>query len=356
MKNIVVLYGGESNEHEISLRSAVNVIRSLDREKYRVHPIFIDQEGCFVPLGPVDTVEGPEDLVKKNKLNRLESVEAFCAYVKGLNTPIVIPCLHGHGGEDGQIQGFLQTLGLPYVGCGILSSALCMDKGYANQVFRDVGLAQAKFLVYSFADYIKLGFDEIHDQIKETIGLPCYVKSANSGSSIGVSLAGEDKLKHALENAFIYDRRIVVEEAIKGKELEVSVLGNESPEASLPGSYTFKKQTLDYDAKYNDVETKENVPHPLTEAQNKAVRDLAIKAYKALNCRGLARCDIFMTEEGEFLINEINTFPGMTPTSLAPKLWTELTDMTFSDYLDKIIHLAEEEDENRKKISYRRQS
>lgn len=348
MKTILILCGGRSTEHEIALRSAKSVINTLDRQKYHVEVCYIDKSGRFIPIGPLEHVDKPEDLMRETQISRLESLRAFCAYAEKLTAAsekvIVFPVIHGQTGEDGEIQGFLQTLGLSYVGNRLTSSALCMDKGFANDVFQACGIPEAEYLVYNLSEWKADGenIGPLCNAIRARFGFPCFVKPANNGSSVGVNRATEESLEAAVREAFRFDRRIVIEEEIQGHELEVSILGNATPKASLPGSYTSTHEILDYEAKYNDTSTKENVPHPLSPEQTKAVQAIALRAYEAAGCEGFARVDLFLGKNDKLYINEINTFPGMTPSSLAPKLWTALTDMTFSAYLDEIINYAME--------------
>ncbi len=341
IKNIVILCGGQSTEHEISLRSAVSVINGLESSSADVTVYFIDKEGRFVPLGNLDHVEKPEDLIRKSSQSKLESIGSFCRHLSSLKDPMILPVLHGQTGEDGQIQGFLQTLGLPYVGCGITSSALCMDKALMNQVFLACGLPEARFIVIKREDPENADRDALLQRVREELGLPCFVKPANNGSSVGVNKADETNFIAALDEAFTYDHKIVIEEMISGHEVEVSVLGNEDARASKPGSYTSSHELLDYEAKYLDRAIIENIPHPMTEEQYQKCQKLALLAYHAAGCEGFARVDLFFGADGNFYVNEINTFPGMTVTSLAPKLWTALTDMTFAQYLNALMDYAE---------------
>lgn len=361
LKKIMVVCGGRSTEHEISLRSARNVLNSLDREKYRVFGLFIDKQGRMIPLGEVvHPVERPADLIRSAEGTLLDSVGRFASWVSKLQADaaeplLIFPLIHGQTGEDGELQGFFQALGLPYVGTRLTSSALCMDKGFANQIFREAGLPKAKFYVLNRFSYDACTTEaqraRLLDEIVEVCGPRLFVKPANNGSSIGVSRAERGNLEEALALAFHYDRRVVIEEEIVGRELEVSILGNGTARASLPGSYTSHRDLLDYTAKYNDKMTVENVPHPLSEEKYDEVRKLALQAYHALCCEGYARVDIFMDAQGQFYVNEINTSPGMTPTSLASKLWTSLTDMTFPEYLDAIIAYGEESEEAARQVA-----
>lgn len=342
MKTIVVLSGGQSTEHEIALRSAKNVINELDRSKYNVISYYIDKKGRFIPHGKLEHVENETDLVIKSNENILETIANFISNISKLDDIMIFPVIHGQSGEDGQIQGFLQTLGLPYVGNGIMSSALCMDKGYSKQVFKSLNIPQAKYILLEKESPLSKDRTKLLNLAKEKLGLPCFIKPCNNGSSVGVNKAYEENFNEAIDDAFLYDRKILLEENMVGCELEVSILGNHNPKASKPGSYTTTHAVLDYEAKYMDSSLIENVPHNLPENKLKELQDLAIKSYKALGCQGLARVDIFQDKTGDFYVNEINTLPGMTPSSLAPKLWTSLTNMTFSDYLDKLIEFAQE--------------
>lgn len=358
-KTIVVLCGGQSTEHEIALRSARTVINELDRSKYRIVAYFVDKAGRFLPLGEPGLVEKPEDLIVQAECSRLESIQRFLADMDQIVSQaapetalseqlMIFPVIHGQSGEDGQIQGFLQMLGLPYVGNGLMASALCMDKGFTNQIFTAQGIAEAAYLILERHEWAASDLTHLADRVEKALGFPCFVKPCNNGSSVGVTKADRAHLAAALEEAFRYDNKILIEEAIIGHELEVSVIGNEDARASQPGSYTSRHEVLDYEAKYWDKSLVENVPHPLSPEKLAEIQALALRAYHALGCEGLARVDIFMDRDGRFLVNEINTLPGMTPTSLAPKLWTALTDMTFSDYLDLLIDYGARSDQGRK--------
>ncbi len=351
MKTIVVIYGGRSTEHEVAVRSANTIINQLDRSKYIVYGVYIDKSGKFIPYGKIDKpVDSSAKLTLSTNKTRLESISDFCSFIETLDNPMIFPAIHGQTGEDGEIQGFLQTLGLQYIGNRLTASALCMDKGFANEVLKSSGIAKANFIVLTLDEYTGTPIDEITEKVEIICKFPCFVKPANNGSSVGVNRAIKETLSDALKDAFKYDTRVVIEEEIKGCELEVSIIGNFDAKASLPGSYTYVRDVLDYTAKYSDSQTIENVPHKLEENKTKELQKLALKAYHALGCEGMARVDIFMDENGKFFVNEVNTFPGMTQTSLAPKLWTKLTDMSFSEYLDVIISSAEVSENNRNKI------
>lgn len=349
MKIIHVLYGGRSTEHEISLRSARNILNNLNRERYEVHATYIDKQGVFVPFGHVvDPIADAADLIRHSEESRLDSIATFASSLQ--KDAIVFPAMHGQASEDGEIQGFLQTLGVPYVGGGITSSALCMDKAFANLLMDQADIPEAKYFILTRYAYENADWNQLQRDITEKVGETFFVKPSSNGSSVGVSKATQENLKEAVDKAFAYDNKILIEEAISGVELEVSILGNQDPQASLPGSYTYQTAILDYNAKYHDKTLVENVPHPLSDEKTKEVQALAIEAYRLLGCEGLARVDIFMDKAENFYVNEINTLPGMTPSSLGAKLWEVTASLDFPSYLDKLIALAEESYRMRSRI------
>ena len=346
--NIHVLCGGESSEHEISLRSARAIINNLDKEKYNVSFTYITKDGKFVPIGKyIEDIENPEDLKRITSLNKKESIMQFIDFINQIEDPYILPVIHGTTGEDGQIQGFLETLGIKYIGNKIAPSAICFDKAIANDLFALHGIPQAKYYVINKKRYMRdANKESIVSNILDKLGENVFVKPASNGSSIGVSRANKDNIIQALEEAFKYDDKVVVEEEMPFEELEVSVLGNENPIASLPGSYTTQREIFDYEAKYHDKNLVMNVPHELSESDSNRVRELAIDAYLAVGCNGFARVDIFMGLDGNFYVNEINTFPGMTPTSLSPGLWKATDGINYGQVLDRIISYAIERYEN----------
>ncbi len=350
--DIVVIYGGKSTEHEVSVRSAKTIINGLDRDKYSVYAVFIDKNGIFNPIGKItEPIIANSELTKKINNYKLDSIKNFCDFVQNLENPLIFPALHGQSGEDGEIQGFLQTLGLPYAGVGLTSSAICMDKGFADLVMKGANIPHAKFYILTKNEYENTDWSIIFNKILKELGKKVFVKPANCGSSVGVTRANRNNLRTAIETALKYDNRVVIEESIDGVELEISIIGNHNnAKASLLGNYTFVTDIFNYHAKYVDTCTIENVPYPLSEEKTKEVQAIALKTYRELGCEGLSRIDIFMDKNENFFVNEINTLPGMTETSLAPKLWTQLTDMTFSKYLDIIIESAIESNKDRKRI------
>ncbi|MDO5026534.1 MAG: D-alanine--D-alanine ligase family protein [Tissierellia bacterium] len=352
MQDIHVIYGSVSTEHEISLRSAQQIINNLDKDKYRVSMTYVTKDGRFVVSGFFkEEIKKAEDLIRESLLNQKESIMQFIDFVNGLDDPIAIPCIHGSSGEDGQIQGFLRTLGLRFVGNDIGSSAICWDKATTNKMLESYQIPQAKFLVIDRKRYER---DEdkqsIISNIFDMCGESVFVKPSANGSSVGVNKADRTNIIQALEEAFLYDNKVVCEEAISGEELEVSVIGNANPKASLPGSYSTTREIFDYTAKYHDSQTIRNTPHKLNDTLNKKVRQLAIDAYLATGCQGFARVDIFMDEDDNFYVNEINTFPGMTQSSLSADLWKATDGTTYSEILDELIQLAIEKFDQEKTL------
>ena len=342
--DIHILCGGQSTEHEISLRSARSIINQLNKDKYRISYTYITRDGKFVPVGFYEKdIKNPEDLEEECELTVLESLENFVSFINKLDNPLIIPVIHGSTGEDGQIQGFLKTLQLRYVGNELLSSALCFDKALTNDIFELNGIPQAKYYsINKFTYETCKNKEALFDEIIEKLGKKVFVKPSNNGSSVGVSKARRDNLKEAIEEAFKYDAKVLIEEEIIGEELEISVVGNHNPKASLPGSYSTEREVFDYTAKYHDTKTIRNIPHELNKDLSDEVRQLAIDSYVVTGCRGFARVDIFMDKDNNFFVNEINTFPGMTPTSLSTDLWRATDGTTYSEFLDILIDLANE--------------
>ncbi|MCF7833881.1 MAG: D-alanine--D-alanine ligase [Candidatus Pacebacteria bacterium] len=301
---VAVLYGGRSAEHEVSLNSAKNIIGSFDKEKYNVLPVKISKKGEF-----------SLDFVSK--------------------ADVVFPVLHGPYGEDGSMQGFLKILGLPFVGASVLGSALGMDKEIAKRVLRDKGLPVGKF------EIIKKGQDVNFKEIKKSLGLPMFVKPANMGSSVGISkVKNEKEFISAIKESFLYDKKIIIEEETKGREIECAVLGNENPTASILGEIIPLKDFYSYEAKYTDQNgARLEIPAKLSESKAKEIQDLAIKVFETLDCSGLARVDFFLQKNGKVLVNEINTLPGFTDISMYPKLW-EYGGLPIAELLDILITLA----------------
>ncbi len=344
-----VAFGGRSAEHEVSLQSAKNVLNALDREKYEPVLIGIDREGrwhledetllLYDAVRPLPRLDGDHDhevtLAVRGEGSRLISLSEPR---ESDALDVVFPVLHGPFGEDGSIQGLCRLANIPCVGAGILGSAVGMDKDVMKRLLREAGIATARFRAISRGKR-SLGFDEA----KAELGSPLFVKPANMGSSVGVSKARtRAEYDVAVETALQYDVKVLVEECVVGRELECSVLGNAEPLASVPGEIETGAghAFYDYGAKYID----ENgatllIPAPLEPGVADAVRDIAVRAFTALCCEGMARVDMFLRGSGELLVNEINTIPGFTRISMYPKLW-EASGLSFTRLVDRLIELA----------------
>ncbi len=342
-----VLFGGKSSEHEVSLQSARNVIDAIDKNKYEVVPIGIDKTGrwflneaekllpesnkvglaevkdqsSFVALVP----EGRGELVRPSQLGSLGSVD------------VVFPILHGPLGEDGTVQGLLKLADVPFVGPGVLGSAAGMDKDVMKRLIRDAGIPTADFITVMRYQASDLDVEAVLARL----GLPLFVKPANQGSSVGISKVKErSELAEALAEAFQYDNKVLIEAFGGKREIECAVLGNDHPESSIPGEVLPLHEFYSYEAKYLD----ENgavlkIPADLSEEQVKEVQALAVRTFQVLCCEGMARVDCFLTDRGQWLVNEINTIPGFTRISMYPKLW-QASGLSYPDLIDRLIQLA----------------
>lgn len=354
-----VVFGGRSGEHEVSVRSARTVIEALDKDRYEVVPIAITKTGKW--LSPADSssllpAEAKQLLPRKMVTGAsrdvaiigdpshrgLVSLDGERGEAQALD--VVFPVLHGTYGEDGTLQGLLEMAGVPYVGCGVLASSCGMDKVTMKVLFRDAGLPICNYDWFLRSEWDK-NSEGILQRVARRIGFPCFVKPANLGSSVGISKAtNKAELRSAIELASRYDRKVIVEEGLDAREIECAVLGNDEPEASLPGEYLVHDPAasfLDYTEKYSSTGHVDFVvPAPLTKAQTKRIRQMSVKAFKAVDGSGLARVDFFLRRDnGELLLNELNTLPGLTDVSGYPKMW-EATGLTFPKVIDRLIELA----------------
>jgi D-alanine-D-alanine ligase len=366
-----VIFGGRSVEHEVSLVSARAIMQALDPRRYEVVPIGITRLGrwviggahCALPADPSvrglvrlrngDRAHDDQGLVGKASLSPAARAGRVSSPLGRLD--VVFPVVHGTGGEDGTLQGLLDLADIPYVGAGVLGSALGMDKAMMKVVFRQAGLPIVDHRVVRRRD-LGRGSDSIVRAIEEAFGYPCFVKPANGGSSVGVSKAKERReLLAALDLAARYDRKIIVERGIDAREIECSVLGNDEPEASVPGEIVPANEFYDYRAKYIDENSRLLIPAPLRDDQAGHVRELALRAFRALDLCGMARADFFLDRTSEALfINEVNTIPGFTPISMYPKLW-EASGVPFPKLVDRLVRLAIERHAEKKSLitSYR---
>ena len=339
-----LIFGGRSAEHEVSLVSAGAVHKNLDREKYDVRSIYIAREGRWKPVA-----------APSSDLRALEAGPAFSflpwepgAPLGGRPVDIYFPVLHGPFGEDGTVQGLLEMAGVPYVGTGVLGSAVGMDKAVAKAVLRDRGLPVVPAAVVRETDW-RADAGRVSRRVRRALPLPLFVKPANLGSSVGITkVKSHAGLGAALDLAFRYDATALVEMGVTGRELEVSVLGNEAPEASLPGEIIPYNEFYDYDDKYKDGRTTFGIPARLGSKVTARVQALAVAAFEALAGSGLARVDFFLEKgTGRLYINEINTMPGFTEISMYPKLWA-VSGLTFPRLLDRLIALGFERHRARK--------
>jgi D-alanine-D-alanine ligase len=358
---LVVLFGGRSAEHEVSCTTALHVLQAADGDRYDVVPIGITREGRWVESADAVAALGagaaalpsPDDS-DGAELDPLPAILPDRSRDAGEQV-VVLPLLHGPMGEDGTVQGLLELAGVPYVGAGVLASALCMDKSATKDMLAHYGLPQPRWLA---ASRHELGEASVRDWVSRAIdelGLPVFVKPANLGSSVGVTKAHDRReLLTGIDEALRYDDRVVVEEAIVGREIEVGVLGNTEPRASVPGEVVPGNEFYDYDDKYLDGLADLRIPAPLSEARTDEVRALAISAFKALRVDGMARVDFFFEEEGRgFLVNEVNTIPGFTPISMYPKLW-EASGVGYAELIDELVRLAIERNERRSAFETKR--
>lgn len=335
MTNLGLIFGGMSTENEISLKSGISILNNLDKERYNIFPIYIDKEGDWY-----------EYYINKK-------IENIATYLK--NMDIIFPVLHGLYGEDGTIQGMLEILKVPYVGCGTLASSIGMDKAYAKIIFEKADIMQAKYLyIKKYKDnkflYIndnlsetKVDMIELINLTKEKIKYPVFVKPSNSGSSVGVNKAETDQqLIDCINKAFRYDNKILIEEAIIGKEVECAVIGNSEigVEVSRVGQILSAEEFYTFDAKYVNKASRTVIPAEITEEQSDTIRKMAVKAFKAIDGNGLSRVDFFVEDNtNKVYISEINTMPGFTDISMYPKLMEDL-GYSYKELLNKLIQMS----------------
>ena len=340
-----VIFGGMSTENEVSCVSGVSVIKNLDKGKYDVCPIYIDKTGNWF-----EVLELEENEKLGEELEHKKTIDNIMEFLKTFD--VVFPVLHGLYGEDGTIQGLLEMLKIPYVGCGVLASSVGMDKVYSKIIFDKIGLKQSKYVYlrkykdnYIFIDdkfnEKVLEIDEISNIITKMLKFPMFVKPSNSGSSVGVSKVNcEEELKKAIAQASNFDRKILIEEGIVGKEVECGVLGNEDVISSCVGEVLSADSFYSYDAKYNNQESKVLIPSDISEKKSEEIRKLAIKAFKAIGGSGLSRVDFFVEKDTEnVFINEINTLPGFTSVSMYPMLFANV-GVEYGELLDRLVQLA----------------
>ena len=349
--SVCVLFGGVSPEHEVSLRSAESVLNHIDHSKYNVFPVGITKDGDWIYYTGKDYSLLTTGEWKNHPDNRRAAIsplrgqgllcfEGDCVVRERID--VVFPVLHGENGEDGTIQGLLQLAGIPYVGPHVAASAVAMDKTLTKLVADQAGIPQADWLLVR-REEMECRMESILDQLEEKFAYPMFVKPAGTGSSVGVSKAADRQaLEQGLRAAAVYDQKVLVEEFIRGKEIEVAVMGNDNPVASVCGEIDSGAEFYDYDAKYITDTSVAYIPARISEEAAEQVRELAVRVYQAIGCQGLSRVDFFVTEDGRAVFNEINTIPGFTSISMYPKLFAA-SGIPYSQLIDELIDLAMED-------------
>lgn len=351
-----IFFGGKSAEHEVSLQSAKSIVEAIDKDKYDIVLIGIDKQGKWYLSEPSAFLSHADN----PKLIKLSDASESVVLIPGGHgtqlislssseslkpVDVVFPILHGTYGEDGTVQGLLKLANIPFVGAGVLGSAVGMDKDVMKRLLRDSGLPVAKFLVFDRSERINF------EDVKRELGLPVFVKPANLGSSVGINKANnKEEFEHAVDDALKYDNKILIEEFVKGREIECSVLGNENPVASIPGEIIPKREFYSYETKYIDddgalLEIPAKLPSDIVDK----IQKLAVKTFKALCCEGMGRVDFFLKDDGEVIVNEINTIPGFTNISMYPKLW-KASGIQYTELIDKLIQLAIDRFEREKNL------
>ena len=344
---VALLFGGQSAEHEISLISARNIVEAMDKKKYEIVSIGIDKQGrWFYDEGARLLLDRTQTKVEFHDLKNVGAVlpgasgKAIVRSSSGFGigaVDVVFPVLHGPFGEDGTVQGLLKLANLPFVGAGVLGSAVGMDKDVMKRLLRDAGIPIAKFLVFDGAAKKNINFA----RVRRELGLPLFVKPANLGSSVGISkVSRPSEFSRAVNKAFRYDNKILIEENIGGREIECAVLGNENPIASVPGEIITGHSFYSYDAKYiDDKGARLVIPAQLPRPVARRVQELSVRSFEVLCCSGMARVDFFLRGRSEIFVNEINTIPGFTQISMYPKMWAT-SGLSYSRLIDRLIQLA----------------
>ena len=345
-QKIGVIFGGRSGEHEVSLVSATSIMKALDTDRFEVVPIGISKEGhWYTGPGAMDFLKGTPSAGPAHAAILLPDNEGgLLIWDEGRGREkldVVFPVLHGPYGEDGTVQGLLELSGVPYVGCGVMASSLAMDKVVSKALFLSLGLPTAPYIWFHSSRWTDDEEGIIAD-IEKALSYPLFVKPANMGSSVGIfKVHDRNELSDAAPQSMQYDRKVIVEEAIEdAMEIEVSVLGNDQPEASIPGEIIPSNEFYDYDAKYVDGKSTEKIPADLPKDVTERIRELAVESFQAIDGAGLARVDFLVTRKThEIYLNELNTIPGFTSISMYPKLW-EATGLGYSELLTRLVDLA----------------
>lgn len=335
-QTIILLYGGRSAEREVSVLSAESVMRAVNYDRFTVKTFFISQSGDFIKTQEFSQTPGQEDRLMTNEtIDWDKKVAPSAIYEDGA---VVFPVLHGPMGEDGSVQGFLEVLKMPYVGCNILSSSLAMDKITTKRVLESAGIAQVPYVAIVEGDDVTAKIVEV----EEKLAYPVFTKPSNMGSSVGISKSeNQEELRQALKLAFRYDSRVLVEQGVNAREIEVGLLGNYDVKSTLPGEVVKDVAFYDYDAKYIDNKITMDIPAKISDDVVAVMRQNAETAFRAIGGLGLSRCDFFYTDKGEIFLNELNTMPGFTQWSMYPLLWDNM-GISYPELIERLVDLAKE--------------
>ena len=335
-QTLILLYGGRSAEREVSVLSAESVIRAVNYDKFSVKTYFITKAGDFIKTQEfTEKPSANEKLMTNSTVDLSQQVKPSDIYEENA---VVFPVLHGPMGEDGSIQGFLEVLRLPYVGCNILSSSVAMDKITTKRILESAGIPQVPYVAVIEGENL----EEKIAEIEKKLTYPIFTKPSNMGSSVGISKSeNQEELRAALDLAFKYDSRVLVEQGVNAREIEVGLLGNYDVKSTLPGEVVKDVAFYDYEAKYIDNKITMDIPAKISDEVISVMRTNAETAFRALGGQGLARCDFFYTEEGDIFLNELNTMPGITQWSMYPLLWENM-GLPYSELIEKLVNLAEE--------------
>ncbi|MFS9450196.1 D-alanine--D-alanine ligase [Streptococcus cristatus] len=335
-QTLILLYGGRSAEREVSVLSAESVMRAINYDKFSVKTYFITKAGDFIKTQEfTEKPSADEKLMTNSTVDLSQQVKPSDIYEENA---VVFPVLHGPMGEDGSIQGFLEVLRLPYVGCNILSSSVAMDKITTKRILESAGIPQVPYVAVIEGENL----EEKIAEIEEKLTYPIFTKPSNMGSSVGISKSeNQEELRAALDLAFKYDNRVLVEQGVNAREIEVGLLGNYDVKSTLPGEVVKDVAFYDYEAKYIDNKITMDIPAKILDEVISVMRTNAETAFRALGGQGLARCDFFYTEEGDIFLNELNTMPGFTQWSMYPLLWENM-GLPYSELIEKLVNLAEE--------------
>lgn len=344
---LCVIFGGMSTEHDVSIVSGVSIIKNLNTEKYEIYPTYIDEEGNWY-----EAKEDFKNLTLKvgESITKITKIENVIQYLKQMEC--IFPVLHGSYGEDGTVQGFFELLKIPYVGCKVLSSSISMDKAYTKIIIEKAKIPQAKYVYIKYSkekyyhidnemNQTEISLEKIIEKAEKNQNYPMFVKPSNSGSSVGIRKAkNKEELKEAIRYATKYDSKILIEEGIIGREVECSVLGNEDVKVSCVGEVLSAEEYYTFDSKYNNSDSRTQIPAEISEELAEEIRQKAIKVFKAVDGKGLSRVDFFIEDTtNKVILNEINTMPGFTSISMYPKLW-EQVGVSYEKLLEELIKLA----------------